>query len=350
MKIGLLAYSTNTGLGYQTLAFYRHMKPHKTLLVDLHKFNGMKTHHERYQDGEVMLTRNMPDCGHMDWLTNDVDIVFICETPLNYCLMEKAKAKGVPVVLQYNYEFLDYLNRKDIEAPAVLAAPSIWHKKDVESLGIAPVLDLPVPTDASDINFREIDECRTIFHIAGKQAIHDRNGTQTFIEAALKCGNKFKYIIYAQQLDGTTETLVKKAQQRIDLELVQDVANYADMYKVGDVLVLPRKYGGLCLPMQEALTAGIPVIMPDIEPNAYRLPKQWLVPAKRERSFMTRTQIDIYETDPNFLAFKMCEFANKEFMSWSNKEALEIGKGLSWKKLKPYYQTVFQTIVESNQS
>ena len=353
MKIGLLAYSTDTGLGNQTFAFYKNMKPHKTLVVDLNKLNSMPTHHERFTDdphGTVQVWQGIPDCQQMDWLTDDVDLVFICETPLNYCLMEKAKAKGVPVVLQYNYEFLDYLNRKDIEAPAVLAAPSIWHKKDVEALGIAPVLDLPVPTDGFNINYREISECRKIFHIAGKQAIHDRNGTITFIEAALKCGNKFQYIIYAQQLDGTTRQLIEKAQKTIDLQLIENVPNYADMYTQGDVLVLPRKYGGLCLPMQEALAAGIPVIMPDIEPNQYRLPKQWLVPAKRERSFMTRTQIDIYETDPNFLAFKMCEFANREFMSWSNKEAIEIGKGLSWKQLKPYYQTVFQTIIESNQS
>lgn len=348
MKIGLLAYSTDTGLGNQTYSFYKHMKPHKTLVVDLEKLNHMPTHHERFTEspiGTVQVFQGIPSCQQMDWLTDDVDLVFICETPLNYCLMEKAKAKGVPVVLQYNYEFLDYLNRKDIEAPAVFAAPAIWHKKDVEALGIAPVLDLPVPTDVSDINFREISECRTIIHIAGKQAIHDRNGTITFIEAAVKCGNKFKFKIYAQQLDGTTETLIQKAQQSIDLEVVRNVPNYADMYKDGDVLVLPRKYGGLCLPMQEALTAGIPVIMPDIEPNDYRLPKQWLVPAKRERSFMTRTQIDIYETDPNHLAFKMCQFADREFMSWSNKEAIEIGKGLSWKSLQPYYQTVFEQII-----
>jgi hypothetical protein len=42
----------------------------------------------------------------MDWLSDDVDLIFVCETPLNYCLFEKAEAKGVPVVLQYNYEFL----------------------------------------------------------------------------------------------------------------------------------------------------------------------------------------------------------------------------------------------------
>ena len=197
MKIGLLAYSTDTGLGVQTMNFYKHMKPHKTLVADLSRFNGMETHHDRMPDAQVV--KGIPDCTAMDWLTDDVDLVFVCETPLNYCLFEKAKAKGVPTVLQYNYEFLDYLQRNDIEAPSVLAAPTIWHKKDVEKLNIAPVIDLPVPVDASNIDFREITECRTMFHIAGQQAIHDRNGTMTFIEAALKCGNKFKYIIYAQQ-------------------------------------------------------------------------------------------------------------------------------------------------------
>jgi glycosyltransferase involved in cell wall biosynthesis len=346
MKIGLIAFSTDTGLGNQTFAFYKHMQPHKTLVVDLNKFNNMPTHHERFTDnphGDVRISYGIPDCEAMDWLSDDVDLLFVCETPLNYCLFEKAKAKNVPVVLQYNYEFLDYLN-SDKPAPTVLAAPSIWHKKDVESLNIAPVIDLPVPVDASIVERREINECRTIIHTAGKQAIHDRNGTIAFIQAALKCGHKFKFKIYAQELDGTTRTLIQKAQQHIDLELVTNTANYLDQYKDGDVLVIPRKYGGLCLPMQEALAHGIPVIMPDIEPNDYRLPKQWLVKADKKDSFMTRTQIDIFETDVDHLAFKMCQFGDEEFMRWSNKEALEIGKELSWKKLKPLYQTMFEQI------
>lgn len=347
MKIGLIAYSTDTGLGNQTQAFYDQMKPHKTLVVDLSKFNHMPTHHERYTDnphGTVQVIQGIPNCQAMEWLLDDVDLVFVCETPLNYCLMEKAKAKNVPVVLQYNYEFLDYLNRKDIEAPAVLAAPSIWNKKQVESLSIAPVIDLPVPVDTSIIKSREIAECRTIFHIAGKQAIHDRNGTMEFVQAALKCGRKFNFKIYAQELDGTTKEFIQKAQQQIDLELVMNTPNYLEMYASGDVLVLPRKYGGLCLPMQEALAHGVPVIMSDVEPNNHVLPKQWLVKADKTSSFMTRTEIDIYETDANFLAFKMCEFADSQFMSWSNKEAIEIGKGLKWEKLRQYYQTVFEQL------
>lgn len=345
MRIGLLAYSTDTGLGIQTQAFYRYMNPTKVLVADLSKFNNMETHHERFPD--AMVVNGIPDCDAMDWLTNDVDVVFVCETPLNYCLFEKAKAKGVKTILQYNYEFLDYLNQPQLEPPTVLAAPTRWGFNDVASRQIATIVDLPVPVDVLDIKKREIYECRTIFHVAGRQAVHDRNGTMTFVEAAIKCGNRFKYKIYAQSIDGTTETLIKKAQQKIDIEVIYDVENYADMYTDGDVLVLPRKYGGLCLPMQEALSAGIPVIMPNIEPNAERLNEQWLVTAKRVGSFMTRTEIDIYQTDPNWLAFKMLEFANADFMRKSNIIALEQGESMSWKQLKPYYQTIFSQVVAS---
>lgn len=343
MKIGLLAYSTDTGLGIQTLNFYKHMNPSKTMVVDLSSFNHMETHHERFPD--AVIVKGFPTCQHMDWLTEDVDIVFVCETPLNYCLFEKAKQKNVPVVLQYNYEFLDYLNQPDLPKPTVLAAPANWNKQKVIDANFAPVIDLPVPTDASNIKQREISECRKIIHVAGKQAIHDRNGTNTFIEAAIKCGNKFKYEIYAQQLDESTQRLIDKAKQSIDLNVVMNIPNYADIYATGDVMVIPRKYGGLCLPMQESLAAGIPVIMTDVEPNYDRLPKQWLIPARKTRSFMTRTMIDIYESDANMLAFKMCEFANPEFMKWSNIEALEIGKGLKWETLKDYYKTVFNQII-----
>lgn len=345
MKIGLLAFSTDTGLGNQTYEFYKHMKPHKVLVADLSRLNNVPTHHERFPDAQVVM--GIPDCQAMDWLSDDVDVIFVCETPLNYCLFEKAQAKGVPVVLQYNYEFLDYLNQPQLAPPAVLAAPTIWHKKDVESLNIAPVIDLPVPTEVSDINFREISECRTIFHIAGKQAVHDRNGTQTFVRAALKCGNKFKYIIYAQAIDAETDRMILAAQKRIDLQVIYDVEDYLEMYTVGDVLVLPRKYGGLCLPMQEALAAGIPVIMPDIEPNGYRLPQKWLVKADRKGSFMTRTEIDLYETDVDHLAFKMCEFGDEDFMRWSNQEAKQIGKGLRWETLTPLYQSMLQQIINN---
>jgi hypothetical protein len=84
--------------------------------------------------------------------------------------------------------------------------------------------------------------------------------------------------------------------------------------------------------------------MPKVSPNEQRLPEQWLVNANRAGSFTARTEIDIYETDPNFLAFKMCEFAYETFMRWSIQEAIELGKGLSWEHAIPHYKMMFEQI------
>ena len=80
MRIGLLAYSTDTGLGNQTYEFYKHMKPAKTLLVDLSSLNGMETHHDRFPDAQIV--QGIPDCNAMQWLVEGVDLIFVCETPL----------------------------------------------------------------------------------------------------------------------------------------------------------------------------------------------------------------------------------------------------------------------------
>lgn len=350
MKVGLLAFSTNTGLGYQTLEFYRHMKPHKTLVADISRLNGMQQHHERYPDARIV--RGVPDCSAMDWLTDDVDAVFVCETPLNYCLFEKAKAKGVTAILQYNYEFLDYLNRPELEKPTVLAAPTRWHFDDMAEKAFAPLVEWPVPVNRQQIPFRKIEQCKTFVHIIGRPAVHDRNGTLIFLEAIKKIGSRFNYKVYYQEPIGQTAQdtfrpilrALEQAKASQGVEIIKDTKNYADMYATGDVLVMPRRYGGLCLPVNEALSAGMPVIMPDITPNNDWLPKEWLVPAKRAKSFFTRTEIDTYDTDANFLAFKMLEFGKGEFIQWSNDKANELAETLSWENQKTNYERLLEQV------
>lgn len=353
MRVGLLAYSTDTGLGHQTLEFYHHMKPHKTLVCDLRRFNGMDTHHERYPDAQVV--RGIPDCNAMDWLTDDVDAVFVAETPLNFCLFEKARQKGVVAIQQYNYEFLDFFRHPDWEAPGILAAPTSWNIDKVRALNKAPVVDWPVPVNRDQIPFRKIEQLRMFVHVVGRPAVHDRNGTIAFLNAALKIGNRFKYRIFVQNpIDARAieyfepvRRAIEDAQTKLDtLEVVFDTPNYRDIYAEGDVLVLPRKYGGLCLPMNEALSAGMPVIMTDVAPNGDRLPKEWLVKANHRGTFFAHVDIDYYEADVNYLTFAMLQFAEGDTMKKANLMANEIAEGLSWEKLAPLYQSLIEQVCQ----
>lgn len=340
INIGLLAYSSDTGLGIQTLEFYNHMKPTKTLVIDLSMYNGMATHHERYPDARIH--KGWPDNESMSWLLEGMDVVFVAETPLNYHLFRRAKSLNVLTIQQYNYEFLDYFRSPDLAPPSILGAPSTWNTDIVKKLNIAPVQDWPVPVNRKKIPFREITECKTFVNIIGRPAIADRNGTTAFLTAAKRLGSKFNYIVYLQSpTDPKAKAYFRPVRRFLNimqkhsyLKVIEDVPDYEDIYKLGDVLVIPRKYGGLCLPMQEALSAGMPVIMTDIQPNNDRLPPEWLVPAAKMGSFKAHTDIDIYEPDVEYLVEVMNRFENDAFMECSNREADDLADAMSWKNLK----------------
>jgi glycosyltransferase involved in cell wall biosynthesis len=97
---------------------------------------------------------------------------------------------------------------------------------------------------------------------------------------------------------------------RITIDKTEPV-DEKELYRNFDAMIMPRRYGGACLPMNESLASGIPVIMTNIDPNNKVLPAEWLVPAKHNGSFMTRTKIDLYNADKNALADKIIEFATE---------------------------------------
>lgn len=351
MKIGLLAYSTNTGLGHQTQEFFKHMQPHKTLVVDLERFNLMPTFHEKFPGARV--TRGIPSDTDLLWLLEDIDAVFVCETPLNYNLYTFAKERGVATIQQYNYEFLDYYKRPHLPKPTILAAPTEWNIDKVRAMGIAPVFSWPVPVNRGEVPFREIKECTTFVHVVGRPAVHDRNGTIPFLRAAQRIGQNFKYKLFVQPPNDPTAIkyfqpvldVINEVKDEINLEVIENAPNYSDIYKAGDVLVLPRKYGGLCLPMQEALSAGMPVIMTDISPNR-TLPSSWLVKADFREIFHAHVDVEVYEPVPYHLEFTMEQFADPAIMDISNQLANQLAEKLSWSRLKPYYETLIAQTVD----
>lgn len=356
MRIGLLAYSTDTGLGNQTWEFFKHLHPAKTLVADLSRFNKMPTHHERFPGARI------DTCGSRfylsdescEWLTDDIDILFVAETPLNYNLFQIAKRKGVPTVQQYNYEFLDYFRHPEWPRPTILAAPSTWHADKVDELG--EVIYFPVPVNTDLIKPVPRREFKTFIHIIGRPTANDRNGTIQFLKAAMLLGNHYNYIVYLQppederavQHFAPVKQMIEEAGRVINLQVITNVDDYSEMYFQGDCLVLPRKYGGLCLPAQEALAAHIPVIMSDISPNNMALPKQWLVPATKEGTFFAHTDIDFYAVSPGELSNKMYEIAKRSTYGVDTQQAKLFAEKISWEKLKPYYLDNFQRIISEN--
>lgn len=360
MKLGLIARMDNSGLGVQTHEFYKHMQPDKTMVVDISKYNGNKQYPERYPDG--IFIKGFPTPADIDSFLEGLDVIFVAESPYNFYLYERARELGVKIAVQYNYEFFDWFANPHYPKPDLLIAPSKWHYNGVEGWCQDHNIKhtyLHNPVNRELLPRKEIKQARVFLHNAGRSASFDRNGTETVIDASKYIKTDAQIVIHFQGEQGlahqTTSTIADYADRlekqgdpnKVTLEQIE-FKDYADVYSQGDVLLLPRRYGGNCLPLNEALSVGMPVIMTDISPNNEFLPTEWLLPAHRINQFTPRTTIDIYGSHPEHLADRidqMYELPEDEFRQHTD-TADRIAETISWGALKPKYQKVLEDICQ----
>lgn len=365
MRIGLIARADNSGLGIQTWEFYNNMHPSKTLVVDISKLNGNKNYPERYPTGAIFLS-GYPTVGDINEFLQDLDVVFIAEAPYNYYLYQRARELGVKTAVQYNYEFFDWFKYPHFPKPDLLIAPSRWNYDIVqrwcEANGVKHTY-LHCPVNRLKLPFREIKQFKRFLHVIGRAAAHDRNGTLTVIEAVKHLKSDAEIYIHLQGQQGVGHQVTHtaddyhQAMKKVKslggrmVMVQQEFDNYQDIYTLGDVLLLPRRYGGNCLPLNEALSCGMPVIMPAISPNNAWLPKEWLVPAEKVDEFEPRAKVDIYGVTPQELAAKIDEFANMEpdQVYAHNLIADGMAKKIDWSELKSRYIEVLEALCK-NQS
>jgi glycosyltransferase involved in cell wall biosynthesis len=325
MKLGMIARSDNTGLGNQTKDLAKMLNPDKILLIDSSYFNGNKQHPEWYQEYNCLTTkRGMASKEEIYEFLNDLDVVISCEIFYNQSFISIAKKRKVKTVLQYNYEFLDHLANPNLELPDVLISPSLWNFEDVVNKfgDKTSVVHLPPPTDINLFsNAKEININKThkkLLHIAGKAAVKDRNGTNTVIEMLNYSVGDYELVVKTQ-----SHLNINCDDPRLTID-TSNPDNRHSLYEGFDAMVLPRRYAGLCLPMNEALISGLPVFMTDISPNNKLLPKDWLVPSQKISTLMTRTLLDVYEADPKELA-KMIDNYFSNDNTAEKEKALSIG-------------------------
>lgn len=358
MRIGLIARADNSGLGMQTHEFYLHMRPHKTLVVDMSGHNGNKQYPERYPT-RAMWSNGLPTKGDIDEFLVDIDVVFVAEAPYNYYLYQRARELGVKTAVQYNYEFFDWFKYPDFPTPDLLIAPSRWNYDIVEAWAVERGIKhvyLHCPVNRIKLPYREVSSFKTFLHVAGRAAAHDRNGTMTVIDAAKFITSDAKIVVHFQgqqgvghQVTHTIEDYLAKTDSDKLTITQNEYDNYQDVYRQGDILLLPRRYGGNCLPMNEALSVGMPVIMPEISPNTEFLEKTWLTPAHKIGEFEPRTVIDIYETSPVNLAAKIDEFANMppEQANAHNQIADALAANIDWSAMQPQYYRTFEALCKN---
>jgi hypothetical protein len=343
MRLGIIARSDNTGLGNQTKELVDMLKPSKVMLINSISFNKNKQYPDRYKEYDCHYVRGFPKTDDINDFLKGLDAVLTCETFYNNTFVSIARKKGVKTFLQYNYEFLDYLQNPDQELPDTLIAPSLWGFEAVSrTFGTrSRVVHLPPPTTPEIFNKAKLNNTikdhKRLLHVAGKMAHLDRNGTNTVIEMMKYSKADYEIVIKSQSnLD------INITDSRISID-TKSPDNKQDLYLGFDAMVLPRRYAGLCLPMNEALLSGLPVFMTDISPNNTVLPESWLVRSKKIDQFNARTMIDVYEANPELLAKLVDDYVNDSNKVEQKAKAFEIGmNSFATENLKQKYLDILE--------
>lgn len=243
-------------------------------------------------------------------------------------LAEKVDTK---LALQFNYEFFGDEDRYDAD---LYLAPSVWNWNRIPQ----PKEYLPVPVDTEKIDFHKKKKAKVFFHNAGTRPAHDRDGTDLLLDAIPNVQSDVKFIIKTQAGIGKIR----------DSRVEWDSKNYDDYTDClqGDVLIYPRRYGGLSLKLNEALAYGMVPIMLDCPPVNRFLDKKYLVPTTNRHRIKVKNYVWWYDTSVNELAEKIDEFANKniKFDSLASKDLIEYW---SWENMKPKYISVLEKLCQN---
>jgi glycosyltransferase involved in cell wall biosynthesis len=206
-------------------------------------------------------------------------------------------------------------------------------------------LPVPIELDRFPVTEKPLRASRFL-HVVGRPAIHDRNGTLDLLQA-LQHVTATITVTVTCQVPGYVGSLIHDHNIHTpnNVTLILDSVDrdfYWTAYYHQDALILPRRFGGLCLPANEAIGAGIPVIMPDIDPNNTWLPAEWLTESMLAGDFRAKQHIFWYRTDPRVLAAKIDPLAlDNDFYVRACAKAHVLRQQLSWETLTPRYVEAF---------
>ena len=325
MKLGIVVRADDTGLGNQTHELVKMLDPERILLIDSSTFHSKNNqHYEWYEGRNVVVSKGFPDNKTLLKFFDGLKVVISCETFYNKNFVILARKKRIKTILQYNFEFLDHLSNDNLVLPDVLLAPSLWRFDEVEEKfgSRCLVTYLPPPTDEKLFNKnKDINKKRSnrLLHVGGKAAIYDRNGTNSVIDMLKYSKQDYQVILKSQ-----TALDIDSSDERIVISQGNEI-NREDLYSGYDAMILPRRYAGLCLPMNEALMSGLPVFMTDISPNNLILPKEWLARSEFIKDFMARVGVKLYNSDPESLAEIVDNYFVKKDLSKDKERAYVIG-------------------------
>lgn len=312
------------------------MQPVKTLLIDMGELaRGFPVHQERYPEATVVHydKGQLPEAIVREWLSG-LDVVFTVETFYDWRLPRWADEAGVATVCQVNPEFM----RPVDELPSV---PTRWWAPTPWRLKLLPpgtrVVPVPVADDRFPFRRPERGEHLRVLHVAGHRAMADRNGTAIFLDALPRLRPPMRVALATQ--DERAPRAKTRGQVLVEVH-TGGIADYWRLYEGFDVLVMPRRYGGLCLPVQEAMAAGLAVVMSDADPQSSTWPVELVATAtSRPKLRCPGGMLPLHNARPEAVADTLNHLAaNPDALHQRQEASLEWAEAHRWSVMRAFYE------------
>jgi len=321
LRIGIIARIDNGGLANMTYDYWKNIHEITKCLTIMSE--------SPYQDvsryPEQIICQNYPTIEEMDLFLKDIDVVIAFETPYNWNIFSMAKERGIKSVLIPMYEWTE--EKPPIE-PDLYLCPSLM-EKDIYKFYPTKSEYIQNPVDRKLFKFRLREKAETFVFNNGHGGTFGRNGLMPLLEAIKLVKSDIKFLIHSQV------PIPEIDDERVEVRL-GDIKKRTDLFEEGDVLLFPRLFGALSLPTWEALSCGMPVLSTNLYPFNKILPKEWFFEPsgnKRIKTSSLNREIDMALIDPQVLADKIDEWANKDIANDSRK-ADEIAEKISWENNK----------------
>lgn len=339
MKLGMLVRSEDKGLGNQTWEAWRHLKPHATVIV-ADGSSGAGMHPERYDVGTPIVVydgRAFPDKRRVLETFADCTHVFSAETLYDWSLADDLRRLGIKSIVHVNPELWPHANKYDIPHADQWWAPTPWRLEHLPYT--TRVVPVPVATEHWPVRNGGVVKLRPrLLHVVGKPALADRNGTQAFLDS-LKYLDCVDVTVTYQGANSWSQPRLGTGST---IRFVVHTGPYWELYEGQDILVMPRRYGGLCLPVQEAMAAGLVVVMSDCMPQSETWP---IVPVPVHTGGPVHClggNVEAWDCDPVHIAIRIKEAVAHFEDYWT--QSMNWVSEHSWSALLPLYREEFERV------
>jgi hypothetical protein len=336
MRVGSICYATSQGLGHLAKDFYD-AGIVTDVMVFKHPGGTAPSHMDWYPKGTYEWASRPFKGEKLERWLDDIDVVLCFETPFDWVFPQRCRERGVKTVIMPMYEW--FLQRPPHQFDLFLN-PSLLDQQYFPQ-GIF----IPVPVRQK---WTQRTHAVKWLHNAGNIGCRGHKGTLELLKAMKYVKSPIELTVRCQFPKGL-RTLIDEAKCSEDtrIKFVAGEIPYDQLFADHDCVVVPEKFNGLSLPLQEAFASGMMVMTTDRFPTNTWLPNEPLIPVESVRRAQTQgghLEFDECIVSPQAIAKKIDEFYGKDITSLSLL-GKEYGEKNSWDVLKPLYIEAMESIL-----